>query len=133
MLTVYAFLNRIFDYTPPDQRPPPQELESPLEEVLFLEAQAQGVYLTPQVWIGPYRVDFIIDDIVIEVDGKNFHPRLGAVNPENEGDVIAEYRRERYLLRHGWVIFRARGREVYHDAPGIVRELKQVIAARGQQ
>lgn len=88
--------------------------ESPGETRTAQVCRALGYALDPQVWIGPWRVDFIIrgTKVVIEFDG--------AVKYESKQDLLAEKRREDDLRRRGWVIVRLMWDDLYH--PKRVRE-----------
>lgn len=73
-----------------------------------------GYVLEPQVWIGPWRVDFIITGtrVILEFDG--------AVKYETKRDLLAEKRREDDLRRRGWVIVRIMWEDLHR--PERVRE-----------
>lgn len=88
--------------------------ESAGETRTALVCRELGYELEPQVWIGPWRVDFIIrgTKVVLEFDG--------AVKYESKQDLLAEKRREDDLRRRGWVIVRLMWKDLYH--PKVVRE-----------
>lgn len=53
-----------------------KKCESTLEREMLhrmLKVVGDPSLIRQQVWIGSYRVDFIIDRLVIEIDGKKFH------------------------------------------------------------
>ena len=62
--------------------------------------------IVSQVVIGIYRVDFVIDEeYVIEIDGFEYHK----TKEQREKD----YKRERYLMRHGFTVIRFTATEIY--------------------
>ncbi len=63
------------------------------------------VELLNQVVIGIYKVDFVYDKCVIEIDGHEFHK----TKEQRERD----YKRERYLMRQGYTVIRYMGTEVF--------------------
>lgn len=78
-----------------------------------------GYSLEPQVWIGPYRVDFLVPGtrVIVEFDG--------AVKYDDRQAIVAEKRREDDLRRRGYVVVRLMWSDL-HD-PARVRRL--VVAA----
>lgn len=74
--------------------------ESPGETLTAQVLRDLGFELVPQVWIGPYRVDFLIagSRVIVEFDGK--------VKYETKEDLVAEKRREDELRRRGYVVVR---------------------------
>jgi len=95
------------------QQPPP----SPIE-ISFWEA-AQGLLpkLEREVWIGQYRVDFLIRDqnIVIELYSYAYH--------HTKQKLTSDAQRERFIQRQGYHIIRFTGPEVYRDAHKCVQEV----------
>ncbi len=88
--------------------------ESPGETLTARVCRDLGYDLEPQVWIGPWRVDFIIrgTKVILEFDG--------AVKYDSKQDLLAEKRREDDLRRRGWVIVRLMWDDLHH--PKRVRE-----------
>lgn len=74
--------------------------ESPGETLTAQILRKLGFVVEPQVWIGPYRVDFLITGsrVIVEFDG--------AVKYDRRADLIAEKRREDDLRRRGYVVVR---------------------------
>lgn len=74
--------------------------ESPGETRTAQVCRDLGFDLEPQVWVGPWRVDFLIAGtrVVIEFDG--------AVKYESRADLVAEKRREDDLRSRGYVVVR---------------------------
>jgi hypothetical protein len=74
--------------------------------------------LLPQQVIGIYKVDFVYADCVIEIDGHGHHK----TKEQREYD----YKRERYLLRNGYIPIRFTGTEVFLDAYKCVTEMFEI-------
>ena len=93
--------------------------ESPGESLTAQVMRDLGFDLIPQVWIGPFRVDFLIAGtrVVVEFDG--------AVKYDDRSALVAEKRREDELRRRGYVVVRLMWADL-HD-PSRVRAL--VLAA----
>lgn len=89
--------------------------ESPGETRAARACRELGYELEPQVWIGPWRVDFLLTGtkVVIEFDGK--------VKYESKEDLLAEKRREDDLRRRGYVIVRIMWADLVR--PERIREL----------
>lgn len=94
--------------------------ESPGESLTAQVLRDLGYALQPQVWIGPYRVDFLIagTKVVVEFDG--------AIKYDDRGVVIAEKRREDELRRRGFVVVRL----MWSDLKDPERVRRLVEAAR---
>lgn len=84
--------------------------ESPGETRVAEVCRVLGYELEPQVWIGPWRVDFIIagTKVVLEFDGK--------VKYDSRDDLVAEKRREDDLRRRGYVMVRVMWADLAHPA-----------------
>lgn len=82
--------------------------ESPGETRLARLCRDLGYDLDPQVWIGPWRVDFLLTGttVVLEFDGK--------VKYETKEDLLAEKRREDDLRRRGYVLVRIMWADLGH-------------------
>lgn len=121
-------------------------IESPIERIafmhlIFLSNQVFGEYelvVTPQVKIGPYRVDFLLRHwdtdtwIVIECDGHDFHEKT---KQQAEHDK----RRDRFLTKQGYIIFRYTGSqicndpmEIYEDVGSLVMDRKKALKNMGE-
>lgn len=84
--------------------------DSPFEVDVLKMILARGYKVTPQVVVGHYRIDFVIeglrDRLAVECDGEKWH------GPEKfEEDM----RRQESLERAGWKFWRVRGRDFYFD------------------
>lgn len=87
-----------------------QLCESPFEKDVLRMILAQGYKATPQVNVGGYRIDLVIegirDRLAVECDGEKWH------GPEKfEEDM----QRQESLERAGWKFWRIRGREFYFN------------------
>ncbi|WP_373281953.1 AAA domain-containing protein [Compostibacillus humi] len=87
-----------------------QLCESPFEIDVLKMILAKGYKVTPQVKVGGYRIDFVIegirDRLAVECDGEKWH------GPEKfEEDM----QRQESLERAGWKFWRIRGREFYFN------------------
>lgn len=118
---------------------------SPLEQLFYLKWALRTDYLSspillnPQTKIGKYRVDFslnfleffigMVDDVnilekinkniplvAIEIDGHDFHEKT-------KKQVESDKKRERFLIKNGWVVIRFSGTEVFKDALYCVNEV----------
>src|SRR5699024_7265092 len=84
--------------------------DSPFEVDVLRMILAKGYKVTPQVEVGRYRIDLVIegirDRLAVECDGEKWH------GPEKfEEDM----QRQESLERSGWRFWRVRGREFYFD------------------
>ena len=88
-----------------------EKFESPFEEAVYKWLTKRGYRVTPQVKVGHYRIDLVVEGINsrlgIECDGAKWHP------PEKwwEDQV-----RQRQLERVGWTIYRIWGTDFYQDS-----------------
>lgn len=86
------------------------EPDSPFEIDVLRMLLARGYKVTPQVKVGQYRIDLVVeglrDRLAVECNGEKWH------GPEKfEEDM----RRQESLERAGWKCWRVRGREFYFD------------------
>ena len=76
--------------------------ESPFERAVYDELAQRGYHVTPQVCVGQYRIDLIVEGsndarLAIECDGDRYH------GPERWHD---DMQRQRVLERAGWTFWR---------------------------
>ena len=65
-------------------------------------------HIKDQVVLGIYVADFVINDkYIIEIDGHEWH--------KTKEQRYDDYRRERYLIRMGYIVIRFTGSEVFVD------------------
>ncbi len=86
-----------------------------------------GYRLKPQVPVGGYRIDFVVegaDDrrLAIELDGDKYH------GPDKWADDV---RRQKALERLGWVFWRCWGSSWIADRQGCLDDLKATMARMG--
>ena len=76
---------------------------SPIEEIFLRHAADHIPNLKPQVWIGRYRVDFLVQqaNVIIELDGHEYHKSVR--------DRTRDAQRERHLERQGYRVLRFTG------------------------
>lgn len=77
--------------------------------------------MIPQVQIGDYRVDFLIDThkIIIECDGYDYHKTREQLN--------IDCKRERYLILSGYKVIRFSGSEINNDPDGCINEIIDIV------
>jgi hypothetical protein len=75
-----------------------------------------GLY--PQFVIGIYVADFVMGDCAIEIDGHDAHK----TKEQREHD----YKRERYLLRNGYIPVRFTGTEVFLQPRKCILEAAEI-------
>jgi very-short-patch-repair endonuclease len=82
---------------------------SPIEESFWANAKDAIPELEREVWIGEYRVDFLIrcKKVVVELYGFEWHNTKEKLTQDAE--------RERALQRQGYYVVRFTGSEVYRD------------------
>jgi very-short-patch-repair endonuclease len=87
-------------------------VESPLERVwlsVWYSMRDRDVVVEPQKQVGPYRVDFLIEDqLVVELDGYLYHRA-------SRDQLIKDYKRDRYFAARGYTVMRFSGYEVWDD------------------
>jgi len=108
-----------------------EKCESPIEilfwNTAYFELSKFGEF-SPQMPVGPYRVDFTLTEIpdaplvkiAIEIDGHDGHKTKSQRDHDTQ--------RERYLLKNRWRVIRFTGGQVYRDAARCVEEAKELIA-----
>lgn len=84
--------------------------DSPFEIDVLRMILARGYKVTPQVEVGRYRIDLVVeglrDRLAVECDGGKWH------GPEKFQE---DMQRQESLERAGWKFWRVRGREFYFD------------------
>lgn len=87
---------------------------------------AKGYKVTPQVQVGRYRIDLVVeglrDRLAVECDGEKWH------GPEKfEEDLM----RQESLERAGWKFWRIRGREFYFNREKAMQSLWETLENMG--
>jgi len=101
--------------------------ESPLERELFDWLNGEGYQVTPQVAVGAYRVDLVVEGrgdarLAVECDGDKYH------GPQQ---WIEDMRRQRSLERVGWVFWRCFASALRRRREAVLDDLRQTLSARG--
>jgi very-short-patch-repair endonuclease len=90
--------------------------------IRFIAFRPQGLLVDPQKPIGPYRVDFAIDNrLVVEIDGYLYHR-------QSRDQLVYEYRRDRELTMLGWTVIHFGGIELWEDPEGCARQALDYLA-----
>lgn len=100
--------------------------ESPFEVDVLRMILAKGYRVTPQVKVGGYRIDLVVEGVherlAVECDGERWH------GPEKfEEDML----RQESLERSGWKFWRIRGREFYFDKKNAMESLWSKLRKMG--
>jgi len=103
--------------------------ESPFEREVFDILVARGYRVTPQVPVGSYRIDMVVEGdadsrLAIECDGDRFH------GPDQWDNDI---RRQRILERAGWRFWRCFASTFVLHKVDVVRDLLDTLAVHGIQ
>jgi very-short-patch-repair endonuclease len=101
--------------------------ESPFEREVYDELTQRGFWVTPQVRVGQYRIDFVVEGhndarLAVECDGDKYH---GAEK------WAEDMQRQRTLERAGWVFWRCFGSAFYRSRIEVMNDLLSVLAERG--
>jgi very-short-patch-repair endonuclease len=104
-----------------------QICESPLERELFEWLNGEGYRVTPQVAVGSYRVDLVVegaDDarLAVECDGDRY---------QGPQQWIEDMRRQRSLERVGWVFWRCFAAAFMRRREAVLEDLRRALAAQG--
>ena len=104
-----------------------QQAPSPIEKIFWECAQNRILDLEREVWIPPYRVDFLIrsKNIVIELDGYEHH--------SSKQDRTKDAQRERFLERLGYSVVRFTGTEINGNPQKCVQEVVDFINSLSKQ
>ncbi len=101
--------------------------ESPFEREMYDELTQRGYWVTPQVRVGQYRIDMVIEGhndarLAVECDGDKYH---GA-------DKWADdMQRQRVLERAGWVFWRCFASAFIRRRKNMLDDLLKTLAERG--
>lgn len=87
--------------------------ESPFEEEVIRRLIAAGYEVTPQVWVGNYRIDMVVGpperQVAVECDGDRYH---------GVDKIPTDMARQAVLERAGWRFVRVRGTRFFRDPEG---------------
>lgn len=101
--------------------------ESPFEREMYDELTQRGYWVTPQVGVGQYRIDMVVEGyndarLAVECDGDKYH---GA-------DKWADdMQRQRVLERAGWVFWRCFASAFIRRRKEMLNDLLKTLAERG--
>ena len=101
--------------------------ESDFEREMYDELTQRGYWITPQVWVGQYRIDIVVEGhndarLAVECDGDKYH---GA-------DKWADdMQRQRVLERAGWVFWRCFASAFVRRRKDMLDDLLKTLAERG--
>jgi very-short-patch-repair endonuclease len=101
--------------------------ESPFEREMYDELAQRGYWVTPQVRVGQYRIDLVVEGhndarLAVECDGDKYH---GA-------DKWADdMQRQRVLERAGWVFWRCFASAFIRRRKDILDDLLKTLTGRG--
>lgn len=101
--------------------------ESPFEREMYDELTQRGYWVTPQVKVGQYRIDMVVEGhndarLAVECDGDKYH---GA-------DKWADdMQRQRVLERAGWVFWRCFASAFIRRRKDLLDDLLKTLAERG--
>jgi ATP-dependent DNA helicase UvrD/PcrA len=95
---------------------------TPIEEKLLVALEAGKLTYQPQVRIGQYTVDFLVETqnnkVIVECDGRAFH------------DPAKDSERDKVLASEGYPICRFSGAELYADVEKCVETLRKTASYR---
>lgn len=105
-----------------------ERLESPFEKEVARRIIARGYRVTPQLEVGRYRIDMVVEGIrqrlAIECDGARWH----------DIDRLEQDRlRQEVLERAGWTFWRIRGSKYYRDPDRAMQSLWDLLDEMGIQ
>lgn len=101
--------------------------ESPFERDIYDELTSRGFWVTPQVTVGQYRIDMVVEGhndarLAIECDGDKYH------GIEKWAD---DMQRQRVLERAGWVFWRCFASTFIRRRKDTLGDLMKTLAERG--
>lgn len=101
--------------------------ESPFEREMYEELTQRGYSVTPQVRVGQYRIDMVVDGhndarLAVECDGDKYH---------GEDKWADDMQRQRVLERAGWVFWRCFASAFTRRRKDMLDDLMKTLAERG--
>jgi len=101
--------------------------ESRIEREIFDWLNGEGYHATPQVAVGGYRIDIVVegsDDarLAVECDGDKY---------QGPQQWIEDMRRQRTLQRVGWVFWRCFASALLRRRHAVLEDLRRTLAANG--
>uniref|UniRef100_A0A6H2A0H4 DUF559 domain-containing protein n=1 Tax=viral metagenome TaxID=1070528 RepID=A0A6H2A0H4_9ZZZZ len=108
-------------------------ITSPIEQMMYVSLLAVSklnyypLQIQPQFVIGEYRVDFLVgcgkkdNFIIVECDSQAFHER-------SVDERSYEKKRDRFLQKEGYKVFRFTGKEIMKNPLEIAREIVAFVS-----
>jgi very-short-patch-repair endonuclease len=101
--------------------------ESDFEREMYDELSQRGYWITPQVRVGHYRIDMVVEGhndarLAIECDGDKYH---------GVDKWPADMQRQRVLERAGWVFWRCFASAFTRRRKEVLEDLLKTLAQRG--
>jgi len=101
--------------------------ESPFERELYDELTQRGYWVKPQVGVGQYRIDLVVEGhndsrLAVECDGDRYH------GPDKWSD---DMQRQRVLERAGWVFWRCFASAFIRRRKDMLGDLLKTLGDRG--
>lgn len=101
--------------------------ESPFERELYDELIQRGYWVTPQVKVGQYRIDLVVEGnndmrLAVECDGDRYH---------GSDKWIEDMDRQRVLERAGWTFWRCFASAFVRRRDSIMTELLNALTENG--
>jgi len=106
-----------------------ERCESPYEREVFDNLLSLGYRVTPQVPVGSYRIDLVVEGendrrLAVECDGDKYH---------GPGQWIYDMRRQRVLERAGWSFWRCFASSFIMDKKSCIQDLIATLEKMGIQ
>lgn len=103
---------------------------TPIEQMMAVGLQ-NGILVsdkpyksTPQVNIGPYRVDFLVvknkRKLIVECDGHDWHEKT-------KEQAARDKKRDRYFVKNGYRVIRFTGSEIWNKPHEVLKEVLQIV------
>lgn len=100
--------------------------DSKFEESVYNALTNKGYIITPQVKIGPYKIDLVVEGsnqrLGIECDGDKYHP---------PSKWFEDSLRQKHLERMGWNIYRIWGSDFYSRKNAIIDDITKKLNQMG--
>jgi very-short-patch-repair endonuclease/Cdc6-like AAA superfamily ATPase len=101
--------------------------ESPFERELYDELTQRGYWVTPQVNVGQYRIDLVVEGnndmrLAVECDGDRYH---------GSDKWVEDMDRQRVLERAGWTFWRSFASAFVRRRDSVMKELLNALTDNG--
>ena len=80
---------------------------------------AKHISFSANVEIGIYSVNFVIDNLVIDIDKRKHH-----LSPDERDD---DFKRQLYLIKKGYTVIKFTANEIYRDVVGCVNKIERLL------